>query len=213
MQTLETLIDLYKKESAAVFSSVSNAEIIDFVEVVWKTYQSGGTVFSCGNGGNAGFVANLVSDFALHPFVGEDKSKAIKADNRLAVIDLCASSTMVTGLLNDLGPEYIFSGQIEVYAKPGDLIIGFSGSGNSANILEAFKKGRERGTANVLITRKPRIKCSPLCDVVVEVPGTSVYPGQTGKNDNNFHFEDCLAKITHLATGILKGRIQDELRC
>jgi len=59
MQTLETLIDLYKKESAAVFSSVSNAEIIDFVEVVWKTYQSGGTIFSCGNGGNAGFVANL----------------------------------------------------------------------------------------------------------------------------------------------------------
>ena len=154
-----------------------------------------------------------MSDLALHPFVGEDKSKALKIDKRLAVVDLCASSTMMTGLMNDLGADHIFSGQVEVYAKEGDLIIGFSGSGNSKNILEAFSRGKEKGTANVLITRNPEGKCAPYCELVIEVPGDSTYPGQTGKNNNNFHFEDCLAKLTHLATGILKGRIQNELEC
>jgi len=211
--TLENLIQLYKKESAQVFENISNEEITQFVEIVWDTYQTSGTIFSCGNGGNAGFVANLISDFALHPFVGEDKSQALNIQKRLAAVDLGASSTMMTGLMNDLGPQHIFSGQIRVYAKEGDLIIGFSGSGNSGNILEAFKEGKEKGTRNVLITRNPNGACAPYCDVVVEVPGDSTYPGQTGKNNNNFHFEDCLAKLTHLVTGILKGRIQNEIEC
>ena len=211
--TIDSLIQLYKKESAQVFDSISNEEITQLIDIVWDTYETEGTIFSCGNGGNAGFVANLISDFALHPFVAEDKSKPLDISKRLSAVDLGASSTMMTGLMNDLGPQHIFSGQIKVYAKPGDLIIGFSGSGNSGNILEAFREGQERGARNVLITRNREGKCAPYCDVVVEVPGDSTYPGQTGKNNNNFHFEDCLAKLTHLVTGILKGRIQNEIDC
>ena len=68
-------IKLYKDESLKVFNDIDNDQIESFVELVWKTYQNNNAVFACGNGGNAGFVANLVSDFALHPFVMEDKSK------------------------------------------------------------------------------------------------------------------------------------------
>tara|TARA_A100001015_G_scaffold313214_1_gene419970 strand:+ start:648 stop:1289 length:642 start_codon:yes stop_codon:yes gene_type:complete len=213
MNDLNGLIELYKKESADVFNSISNGEITAMVDLIWKTYQNGGTVFCCGNGGNAGFVANLVSDFALHPFVAEDKSKPLDIEKRFSVIDLTCSSTMMTGLLNDLGANHIFSGQIKVHAKPGDLVIGFSGSGNSGNILAAFEESRRLGGKSLMITRNKNGKCSPYCDVIVEVPGDSTYPGQTGKNNNNFHFEDCLAKLTHLVTGILKGRIQNEIEC
>lgn len=211
--SLNGLIDLYKTESSKVFNNVDNQQIAAMIELIWKTYEKGKTVFCCGNGGNAGFVANLVSDFALHPFVSEDKSKALNIKKRFAVIDLTASSTMLTGLLNDLGPSHIFSGQIKCLAKPEDLVIGFSGSGNSGNILNAFIEGKENGTNCLLITRNTNGKCSNFSDVIVEIKGNSQYPGQTGKNNNNFHFEDCLSKLTHLTTGILKGRIQNEIKC
>lgn len=210
---LNNLINIYKNESANVFNNISNIEIKNMVEIIWETYTTGGTVFCCGNGGNAGFVANLVSDFALHPFVGDDKSKPLDIKKRFSVIDLTCSSTMITGLLNDLGPDYIFSGQIKSHAKKGDLIIGFSGSGNSANILEAFAEMKRLSGKSLLVTRNRNGKCAPLSDVTVQIKGNSIYPGQTGKNNNNFHFEDCLSKLTHLVTGILKGRIQNEIKC
>ena len=81
--TIDSLIQLYKKESAQVFDSISNEEITQLIDIVWDTYETEGTIFSCGNGGNAGFVANLISDFALHPFVAEDKSKPLDISKRL----------------------------------------------------------------------------------------------------------------------------------
>ena len=212
MKTAKNLIQLYKQESAQVFNSIADDDIENLVDVVWDSYQRGSTIFACGNGGNAGFVANLIQDLICNPFVTEDKSESLNLKKRLIAIDLCASPAMITGLMNDLGPDSVFSGQVEVYAKKGDVIIGFSGSGGSKNILEAFVAGRERETVNVLITRNPDGKCATHCDLVIEIPGNSTFPGQTGKNNNNFHYEDCLAKLSHVVTGILKGKIQDELK-
>lgn len=202
-------IKLYKDESLKVFNDIDNDQIESFVELVWKTYQNNNAVFACGNGGNAGFVANLVSDFALHPFVMEDKSKVFSIEKRFKVFDLCASSTLMTGLMNDLGSEHIFSGQLNFYAEKQDLLIGISGSGNSKNIYEAMKLVKEKGGNCVLITRNASGDCAKYADCLIEIKGKSNYPGQTGKNNNNFHYEDCLSKLTHLATGILKKRIQN----
>ena len=83
MDNLTDLINLYKKESANVFDNISNTEINQMIELVWNTYVAEKKIFSCGNGGNAGFVANLVSDFALHPFVAEDKSQPLNIEKRL----------------------------------------------------------------------------------------------------------------------------------
>ena len=155
MKTIKNLIQLYKQESAQVFDSISDNDIESLVNIIWEGYNRDATIFACGNGGNAGFVANLIQDLICNPFVTEDKSTSLNIQKRLVAIDLCASPAMITGLMNDLGSEFVFSGQVEVYAKKEDVIIGFSGSGNSANILEAFKTGKEKGTINVLITRQP----------------------------------------------------------
>ena len=211
MKTIKNLIQLYKQESAQVFDDISDDDIEKFVNIVWDSYNRDSTIFACGNGGNAGFVANLIQDLICNPFVTEDKSTSLNIEKRLIAIDLCASPAMITGLMNDLGPDSVFSGQVEVYAKKNDVIVGFSGSGNSANILEAFKTGKEKGTINILITRKSDGRCSTYCDLVITVPGESAFPGQTGKNNNNFHYEDCLSKLSHVVTGILKGKIQDGL--
>ena len=50
-------------------------------------------------------------------------------------------------------------------------------------------------------------KAENFADVLIEVKGSSQFPGQTGNNNNNFHFEDCISKITHIVTGILKLKV------
>lgn len=209
MLTDEQLIELYKHESNLVFEKIENKSILKLLEILWNAYENDKCIFACGNGGNAGFVGNLVSDLSLHPFVGEDKSKKFESSKRLRVLDLCVSNTTITGLMNDLGPENIFSGQIEVHGRPGDVVIGFSGSGNSKNVFEAFKVAKERNMNCVLITKNSNAKCANISDLTIEIKGDSNFPGQTGKNNNNFHFEDVLSKITHIVTGLFKKKIQN----
>ena len=62
----------------------------------------------------------------------------------------------------------------------------------------------------VVITRNEDCKAKELCDLLILVTGDSVFPGQTGKNNNNFHFEDSISKITHIAVGMLKRKVANE---
>ena len=60
---------------------------------------------------------------------------------------------------------------------------------------------------SVIITRNEECRAKDLADLLIVVRGESTFPGQTGKNNNNFHFEDCISKITHIAVGMLKKKV------
>ena len=62
----------------------------------------------------------------------------------------------------------------------------------------------------VCITRGENSKSEEVSDLVIHVRGSSSFPGQTGKNNNNFHFEDSISKVVHIAVGLLKERVQRE---
>lgn len=96
-------------------------EIIDLLQ---KAKKDKATVFVCGNGGSAANAEHFSNDLF---------SKGIKA------ICLNSNNSIITMIANDFGYEYIFSRQLEVFAKPNDVLIVFSCSGNSKNILEALK--------------------------------------------------------------------------
>ena len=68
------LVKLYKHESTAALTSISDSSIVDFVNLILKAYKNEQKVFACGNGGNVASVQNLVLDLNMHPFVSEDKS-------------------------------------------------------------------------------------------------------------------------------------------
>ncbi len=63
---------------------------------------------------------------------------------------------------------------------------------------------------NILMTRSENTKCDDYADLVLRLTGTSKFPGQTGGNNNNFHYEDCISKVTHMAVGLLKEKVQNE---
>tara|TARA_R110000823_G_scaffold192591_1_gene324160 strand:- start:5636 stop:6286 length:651 start_codon:yes stop_codon:yes gene_type:complete len=203
------LIELYKKESANVFRGLSDIDIARFVEMIIYAYESEATVYACGNGGNVAAVGNLVVDLNMHPFVSEDKSSQSTDRNRFHCVNLCSCPATLTGISNDLGFEHIFIEQLRYQAKPGDIFFGISGSGNSKNVINALEYANKNDMKTIVITRNDQCKARDLADLMIVVGGNSSFPGQTGKNNNNFHFEDCISKVTHIAVGILKQEVSN----
>ena len=204
------LIDLYKKESADVFSSIPSTEIAKFVDMVFDVYENEGTIFAAGNGGNVASVQNLVVDLNMHPFVSEDKGSQTIARNNFKCVSLCSDQATITGVSNDLGYEHIFSEQLKYQGDENDMFFGMSGSGNSGNVLEAMKVAKAKGMKTILVTRNKENKCNQYADLTISLEGTSEFPGQTGGNNNNFHFEDILSKITHISVGLLKEKVHND---
>tara|TARA_B110001454_G_scaffold45862_1_gene44973 strand:+ start:267 stop:908 length:642 start_codon:yes stop_codon:yes gene_type:complete len=206
------LIELYKTESSSVVLNMPTKEVEEFVKLVIEAYDSEKKIFACGNGGNAAFVGNLVVDLNMHPFVSEDKSSHGGKRNRFHAINLCEGVATITGITNDLGFNSIFKEQLKYQAEKDDILFCISGSGNSGNVIEAMKYAKIIGMKSVIITRNSPCKAEEFADVLIEIRGNSEFPGQTGNNNNNFHFEDCISKITHITTGILKLKVTNDNR-
>jgi len=206
----QKLINLYKSESAEVFNNIPTSKIVQFVDMVFEAYENEQTIFACGNGGNVASVQNLVVDMNMHPFVSEDKGAQTIPRNNFKCVSLCSDQATITGVSNDLGFRFIFSEQLKYQGVKGDVVFGMSGSGNSKNVLEAFRVAREKEMKTILVTRNAVNNCNEFADLTISLKGTSEFPGQTGGNNNNFHFEDILSKITHISVGLLKEKVYNE---
>ena len=204
------LIDIYKQESNNALLSITSGDIEKFYDIVLSAYKSENRIFACGNGGNVASVQNLVLDLNMHPFVSEDKSERKIKRNKFHALSLCDSSAAITGMVNDIGFENIFSEQLIYQGQPNDVLFAMSGSGNSKNIVAVLKKAHEIGMKTVLMTRNENTKSEEFADLVLRVGGTSVFPGNTGGNNNNFHYEDCISKVTHIVVGLLKKYVHEE---
>ena len=206
----QKLIELYKTESSNVFHTIPTDKIVEFVDMMFEAYENEQTVFACGNGGNVASVQNLVVDMNMHPFVSEDKGAQTIPRNNFKCVSLCSDQATITGVGNDLGFRFIFSEQLKYQGVKGDVVFGMSGSGNSKNVLEAFRVAKSKGMKTILVTRNSVNNCNDFADLAISLVGTSKFPGQTGGNNNNFHFEDILSKITHISVGLLKEKVHNE---
>ena len=205
-------IQLYLDEKRWILDHYPIEPVVRAAEMVFRCYENGRTLFLMGNGGNAGTIDHLFCDFKHHPFVSEDKRKPIsRSVPRLNVVNLCASASELTGLVNDFGAEWMFAAALEPTVKEQDLVIGLSGSGNSENVLRAFEVATKLGAKTIGITKGDGGKMKALAHHCITIPGTSRFPGQTGKNDNNFHFEDEVLSIHSMIVGLLKEQIHQWL--
>ena len=192
-------------------SNLFSSSIVDFVNLIIKAYKNENKVFACGNGGNVASVQNLVLDLNMHPFVSEDKSSRKGKRNKFQAISLCDSAAAITGMTNDIGFENIFAEQLKYQASKGDILFAMSGSGNSKNVIEALKVAKEMGMICVVMTRNQNTKSDEYADLMLRITSkNSQFPGQTGGNNNNFHYEDCISKVSHIAVGILKQYVENE---
>ena len=126
---------------------------------VWRERRQ---VLLCGNGGSAGNAIHLANDFIY--------GVAMPDGNGIRAQALSANSAVITCLANDIGYEYIFAAQLVVQAAPGDLLIVFSGSGNSPNIIAALDEARRRGVKSYAVLGYGGGKAKALADVVIHFP-------------------------------------------
>ncbi|WP_417552500.1 SIS domain-containing protein [Marinomonas fungiae] len=122
----------------------------------------GKRLYICGNGGSAGNAIHLANDYLYG--VSPIDAKAIKVEA------LSANSAVLTCLGNDLGYEHIFSWQLKVKAEPGDVLVVLSGSGNSANILNALEEAKAKGMKSYAILGYQGGKAKALADVPIHFP-------------------------------------------
>jgi D-sedoheptulose 7-phosphate isomerase len=201
-------IQLYLSEKSRILSSFPVASVERAVEMLMATYERGGVVYAMANGGNAGTLDHLYCDFKHHPFVSEGKSEQLPAGvKRLAYVNLCSSPAELTGLVNDLGAEEMYAGALAPFVTSRDLVMAYSGSGNSPNVVRALEVAIAAGANTFAMTKGDGGRCRELAEVCLVVPGSSSFPGQTGKNDNNFHFEDAMLSVNHILVGLLKDRV------
>lgn len=106
-----------------------------------RARDSGATLYVAGNGGSAATASHWANDLG----------KAPKPTQRSAIRVMCLSdnSPWLTALANDEGYERVFSGQLENFARPGDVLVVISASGNSPNLIRAVELAQGRGVFTI----------------------------------------------------------------
>ncbi len=131
-------------------------------EELHDCWRNGRQVFICGNGGSAGNAMHLANDFLY----GISKTRG----SGLRVNALPANSSVLTCLANDEGYDEIFSLQLAVQGRPGDVLIVLSGSGNSPNILKALAQAKTTGLRTYAILGYTGGKAKAMADVAIHFP-------------------------------------------
>lgn len=152
----------YARRLASVLSHHDWTNVALLAEELRDCRDSGRQVFLCGNGGSAGNAIHLANDFLY----GISKAFGVG----LRVTALPANSSVVTCLANDLGYDAIFSAQLAVQARRGDVLIALSGSGNSTNIIKALEHAKSVGVKTYAILGYTGGKAKAVADVPIHFP-------------------------------------------
>jgi D-sedoheptulose 7-phosphate isomerase len=135
-----------------------------------KCWEKRGKVMVAGNGGSAADAMHLAEELSV---------RFEKNRQALAAIALC-DPTAITCAANDFGYEKIFSRQIEALGNPGDLLIVFTTSGNSPNILRAIAQAKSSKLITVAFLGRDGGKAKGLCDIEFVVPANTSHRVQEG---------------------------------
>lgn len=162
---LEKLWTTSLKEAASTLDRfLSDPGLIEkcalFSKMMISTFESGGNVFSCGNGGS-----HCDSLHFAEEFTGRYR-KDRKALGALALGE-AANTTCVA---NDYGFDYVFSRQLEGLGRKGDLLLGLSTSGNSKNVIVAFESAKKLGIKTVALLGRDGGQLKNLADLSIIVP-------------------------------------------
>lgn len=131
---------------------------------VLRALKSGNKILFCGNGGSAADAQHLAAEFSGRFYINR---KALPAEA------LHCNTSYITAVANDYSYDVIYSRLVEGIGKSGDVLIGLSTSGNSKNILEAFKAAKAAGMVTVAFTGDSGGAMKNTCDFLINVPSAN----------------------------------------
>ena len=164
-KALQALIASQLRESSRTLAATARLtpDIAAAARLLLNAYRKGRKALVFGNGGSAAdaqhFAAELVGRF-------ERDRPALPA------LALTVNTSDLTAIGNDYGYDLVFARQLEAQARPGDVAVAITTSGNSANVLQAAAAARRRKVAVIGLTGAGGGRLQALCDVCVRVPAT-----------------------------------------
>jgi len=150
-------------------SLMANLELAAITSV--KSLKNGGKIMLMGNGGSAADAQHIAGEFV---------SRFEFDRPGLPAIALTTDTSILTAIGNDYGYERLFSRQIQAHGKAGDILVGYTTSGASENILRGFEEARRMGVICVGFTGNRGGPVSELCDILLEVPSSHTPKIQEG---------------------------------
>lgn len=148
------------------------------------TLRQGGTLFFAGNGGSAADAQHLATEYMVRYHAVQPRA--------LRAVALTTDSSALTAAANDFGFEEVFARQLEALARPGDLLVLHSVSGNSPNCLRAAERARDLGVVTVALVGGGGGRLAELVDHVFAV-----------RDDRVNHVQEIHLAIQHQIAGIL----------
>ncbi len=164
--TWSELVQQQVDSAAAVFKELRDDEfavgtIAHIAEVIVERLRAGGKLLTMGNGGSASDAQHLA----------EELTGRYRARRRpLPAICLAADGAALTCIGNDFGFEHVFVRQVEALAAAGDVLVAFTTSGKSKNLLLALESARERGVITIGLLGRDGGEAAKLCDHCLIVP-------------------------------------------
>ena len=137
------------------------ATIVDIAVRYEAALRNGGTLFFAGNGGSAADAQHIATEYVVRY---ETKRPSLRA------VALTTDTSLLTAAANDMGFDEVFARQVEALARPGDLLVLHSTSGESPNVVRAALAARARGVGVIAYLGKSGGHLRELADVALVVP-------------------------------------------
>lgn len=151
-------------EAAEILQKFNTSDNFEKLEraglLMVESLKNGGKIISCGNGGSMCDAMHFAEELTGRY---RDNRKALPA---ISISD----ASHISCVSNDYGYEYVFSRYLEALGNQGDVLLAFSTSGNSKNVLNAIQVAKEKGMKVVGLTGKDGGKMAELCDVEIRAP-------------------------------------------
>ncbi len=154
------------RELAATAERVATeleADMDRALEMVQTTVSAGGTLFFCGNGGSAADAQHMATEYVV---------RYMRNRRAYPALALTTDTSLLTAAGNDIGFENVFARQVEALARPGDLLIIHSTSGNSPNVLRAAEAAHAKGVKVLAFSARDGGALRALADHNIVIPTT-----------------------------------------
>ena len=139
-------------------------DISEAVDMICKSLSAGGQLLVAGNGGSAADAQHIAAELT---------GRFFRDRKPLRALALHGNTSALTAIGNDYGYEHVFARELYAHARPGDVLMAISTSGNSRNILCAIEAARETSASVIGLTGGSGGKMRDVCDLCLCVPSTS----------------------------------------
>jgi D-sedoheptulose 7-phosphate isomerase len=168
--------------------ATSSAVISDIVARLASCFEQGGKLLICGNGGSAADAQHFAAEFMNRFRIDRQPWPAMA---------LSTDTSVLTSIANDAAYDEVFARQVQALGRPGDVLIGLSTSGRSANVLTALSAARERGLVTIGFTGDAGSeRMAGTCDLLLAAP-----------SNETARIQECHEFVYHVVAGMVEAQL------